>query len=130
MSGNENSEWQKRKVAEWQKEIAEKQDKSLKIKVETDGDVLKELAVENAELRQKAGQTEDLETIKEQRDDYREKLNLIAEQDLERKMRELHVPESEKAHFREFPQELLGYAKAKEEMQKHEVPSGNAPLSQ
>src|SRR3990170_7088724 len=55
---SENSEWQKKKVEEWKKEMEEKQDKSLKIKVETDGDVLKEVATENAELRQKVGQQE------------------------------------------------------------------------
>ena len=42
----------------------------------------------------------------------------------------MHIPESEKEHFREHPEEIFGYERATKQNQKHEIPSGNAPLSQ
>jgi hypothetical protein len=102
-----NEEEAKRKADEWKrqeeeriaKELAEKGQK-LNLEVSVDSKQMEDLIEEKKEL-------------KSENEDLKAKLQIVAEKALEKKLTELGVPESEKAYFRENPEALIGWEKAR-----------------
>jgi len=112
-------------LTEAQKQSLLKQvDKTLKIKVETDTKALEtitKLAEENALLR---GSEKTKEELEEENEDFKAKLELLAEKELEARMSKLGIPEHERNYFRENPEGLKAYEMAK----KSSIPSPSFPL--
>jgi uncharacterized membrane-anchored protein YjiN (DUF445 family) len=100
-----NEEWAQKQAERWKRQEEERiakeaEAKKLELSVSVDSKQMEDLIEEKKEL-------------KAENEDLRTKLQIVAEKALEKKMTELGVPDSEKAYFRENPEALIGWEKAR-----------------
>jgi hypothetical protein len=83
----------------------------------------KEIAEKAIATLEKPDANEEIQRLKDEKEDYKSKLEIVAQMNLERKKRELGAPDSITT-----PDELIAYEKGLKDS--HGIPSGSAPLNQ
>jgi hypothetical protein len=121
---SEKSEWEKKKIAEFQKEIEEKNkklNKDLAVNITVDPTPLNEAVKHEKEAEERA-------------QELQEKLDLIVDAQSEKLLNDMGITDPEKRfELKANPDMLIGYKKAFEDQQKqkpHEGGHGSAPLNQ